>query len=87
VEVDVNVKDGGMKLVRILTPNFSWEAGNADIDLRLRGRPGSLALQGGMHISKATVSSPLLKYPMTGVAASVTLADDVVQVSDVFAPP
>ena len=33
-----------------------------------------------MHISKATVSSPLLKYPMTNVAASVTLADDVVQV-------
>ena len=33
-----------------------------------------------MHISKATVSSPLLKYPMTNVAASVTLADDIVQV-------
>ncbi len=45
VEVDVDVKDGGMKLVRILTPDFSWEAGNADIDLRLRGRPGNVALQ------------------------------------------
>ena len=80
VEVDVTVKDGGMKLVRILTPDFIWQSGNADIDMRLRGQPGHVALEGGMHVSKATVSSPFLKYPMTNVAASVNLADNNVEV-------
>ena len=81
VEVDVTVKDGGMKLVRILTPDFSWQSGNADIGVKLHGQPGSVALEGGMHISKATVSSPFLKYPMTNVAANVQLADNTVEVS------
>ena len=80
VEVDVTVKDGGMKLVRILTPDFNWQSGNADIDVKLHGQPGNVALEGGMHISKATVSSPFLKYPMTNVAASVNLADNNVEV-------
>lgn len=82
VDVDVMVKDGGMKLVRILTPDFNWQSGNADISVQLHGQPGDVALEGGMHISKATVSSPFLKYPMTNVAASVKLADNMVQVSD-----
>lgn len=81
VEVDVTVKDGGMKLVRILTPDFIWQSGKADIDLKLHGQPGNVALEGGMHISKATVSSPFLKYPMTNVAANVNLADNIVEVN------
>ncbi len=80
VEVDVTVKDGGMKLVRILTPDFNWQSGNADIDVKLHGQPGNVALEGGMHVSKATVSSPFLKYPMTNVAASVNLAENNVEV-------
>ena len=76
----MTVKDGGMKLVRILTPDFIWQSGKADIDLRLHGQPGNVALEGGMHISKATVSSPYLKYPMTNVAASLNLADNIVEV-------
>lgn len=80
VKVDVTVKDGGMKLIRILTPDFDWQSGNADIDVKVHGQPGDIALEGGMHISKATVSSPFLKYPMTNVAASVNLADNNVEV-------
>ena len=80
VEVGMRVKDGGMKLVGILTPDFRWQSGNADIELRLHGRPGALALDGGLHVSKATITSPFLKYPMTNVAAAVNLADNVVQV-------
>ena len=80
VEVGMRVKDGGMKLVGILTPDIRWQSGNADIELRLHGRPGALALDGGLHASKATITSPFLKYPMSNVAASVTLADNVVQV-------
>ena len=80
VEVGMRVKDGGMKLVGILTPDFRWQSGSADIELRLHGRPGALALDGGLHVSKATITSPFLKYPMTNVAAAVNLADNVVQV-------
>lgn len=80
LEVSMHVKDGGMKLVRILTPDFRWQSGNANIRLKLHGKPGDLALDGGMQISKATVTSPFLRYPMTNMAASVSLADNVVQV-------
>ena len=79
LEVSMHVKDGGMKLVRILTPDFRWQSGNANIRLKLHGRPGDLALDGGMQISKATVTSPFLRYPMTNIAANVGLADNVVQ--------
>lgn len=84
VEVNVQVKDGGMKLVRILTPDFRWQSGNADIELRLTGQSGDLALEGGLHASKATISSPFLKYPLTNTTASINLADNVVNVRFVF---
>ena len=77
----MHVKDGGMKLVRILTPDFRWQSGNADVELNLRGQPGNLALEGGLHVSKGTISSPFLKYPMTNTTASVHLADNIVNVS------
>ena len=80
MDVNVHVKDGGMKLVRILTPDFRWQSGSADIKMRLHGRPASLALDGGAQVGKATITSPFLKYPMTNVAASVNLADNVLQV-------
>lgn len=80
MEVSMHVKDGGMKLVRILTPDFRWQSGNANIRLKLHGLAGQLGLDGGMQISKATVTSPFLKYPMTNMSANVGLADNIVQV-------
>lgn len=81
LEVVLHVKDGGMKLVRILTPDFRWQNGSANIRLKLHGSPGSLALDGGLSVGKATVTSPFLKYPITNLAASVGLAENTVQVS------
>ena len=81
VEVSMHVKDGGMKLIRILTPDFRWQSGNADVELKLHGRTGNLALNGGLHASKGTISSPFLKYPMTNAAASIHLTDNIVNVS------
>ena len=77
----MHVKDGGMKLIRILTPDFRWQSGNADVELKLHGQTGNLALNGGLHASKGTISSPFLKYPMTNAAASIHLTDNIVNVS------
>ncbi len=81
MEVAVSVKDSGMMVVSALAPDVRWQAGSADVDLRIHGPLARPAVAGTAHCAKATVACPsFLKFPMTGVGASVKFADNAVRV-------
>lgn len=72
LDVRLSVKDGGMAVLTSVTPDLRWQAGQAAVDVRLRGSLDRPVLSGSATITKATLECPsLLRWPLTNVAAEV----------------
>lgn len=72
LDVRLSVKDGGMAVLTSITPDLRWQAGQAAVEVRLRGSLDRPVLSGSAAISKATLECPsLLRWPLTNVAAEV----------------
>ncbi|TKY74672.1 hypothetical protein E2542_SST03435 [Spatholobus suberectus] len=71
VRVDVDVKDGGMKLVTALFPYANWLHGNADIMLEVRGTVDQPVLNGYASFHRASISSPVFQKPLTNFGGTV----------------
>ncbi|GMH11870.1 hypothetical protein Nepgr_013711 [Nepenthes gracilis] len=71
VRVDADIKDGGMMLVTALCPYADWLHGNADIMLQVRGTVERPELDGSATFHRASVSSPVLRKPLTNFGGKV----------------
>ncbi|KAK4277119.1 hypothetical protein QN277_015167 [Acacia crassicarpa] len=71
VKVDVDIIDGGMMLLAALTPYANWLYGNADIMLECRGTVGQPILNGYASFDRASISSPVLRKPLTNFGGTV----------------
>lgn len=80
MSANVHVKDGGMRLISAVLPDFRWEAGMADLTLRASGPVTNPEIKGGANISKATMYSPNLKYPLKNVYGDMTIENECLTV-------
>ncbi|MEW5317408.1 MAG: hypothetical protein WDW38_008705 [Sanguina aurantia] len=65
-------QDGGMSLLMsALVPDFEWRGGTADINIAAQGPLSAPTIDGRALLSKATLSSPHLRHPVTGLAADI----------------
>ncbi|PSR91805.1 Spermidine/putrescine import ATP-binding protein like [Actinidia chinensis var. chinensis] len=71
VRVDADIRDGGMMLLTALSPYANWLHGNADVKLQVRGTIEQPVLDGSASFHRATVSSPVLRKPLTNVGGTV----------------
>ncbi|KAL9679738.1 hypothetical protein QQ045_017604 [Rhodiola kirilowii] len=71
VRVDADIKDGGMMLLTALSPYAKWLHGNADITLQVRGTVEQPVLDGSASFHRASVSSPVLRKPLTNFGGAV----------------
>ncbi|PIA65229.1 hypothetical protein AQUCO_00100602v1 [Aquilegia coerulea] len=71
VRVDADIKDGGMMLLTALCPYANWLHGNADIMLQVRGTVEQPVLDGSAAFHRASVSSPVLRKPLTNIGGTV----------------
>ncbi|KAF5182962.1 Embryo defective, partial [Thalictrum thalictroides] len=71
VRVDADIKDGGMILLTALCPYANWLHGNADIMLQVRGTVEQPVLDGSAAFHRASVSSPVLRKPLTNIGGTV----------------
>ncbi|KAL5716618.1 hypothetical protein ACHQM5_009756 [Ranunculus cassubicifolius] len=71
VRIDADIKDGGMMLLTALSPYANWLHGNADIMLQVRGTVDQPMLDGSASFNRASVSSPVLRKPLTNLAGTV----------------
>ncbi|XP_068647537.1 protein TIC236, chloroplastic [Aristolochia californica] len=71
VRIDADVKDGGMMLLTALCPYADWLQGNADIFLEVRGTVEKPLLNGSASFHRASVSSPVLRRPLTNIGGTV----------------
>lgn len=68
-------QDGGMSLLMsALVPDFEWRCGTADINLTAQGPLSAPTIDGRALLFKATLSSPHLRYPVTGLAADIRVS-------------
>lgn len=71
VRVDADIKDGGMMLLTALSPHANWLHGNADVTLQVRGTVEQPVVDGSASFHRATVSSPVLRKPLTNLGGTV----------------
>ncbi|KAL3650861.1 hypothetical protein CASFOL_007264 [Castilleja foliolosa] len=71
VRIDADVKDGGMMLLTALSPYANWLHGNAEVMLQVRGTVEQPVLDGSAYFHRATVSSPVLRKPVTNLGGTV----------------
>ncbi|KAK9102138.1 hypothetical protein Sjap_019392 [Stephania japonica] len=71
VRVDADIKDGGMMLLTAVCPYASWLHGNADIMLQVRGTVEQPVLDGSASFHRASISSPVLRKPLTNFGGTV----------------
>ncbi|KAJ0977840.1 hypothetical protein J5N97_013314 [Dioscorea zingiberensis] len=71
VRVDADIKDGGMMLITALSPYADWLHGYADIILQVRGTIEQPIVDGSASLHRASVSSPVLRKPLTNLGGSV----------------
>ncbi|XP_022729806.1 uncharacterized protein LOC111284940 isoform X2 [Durio zibethinus] len=71
VRIDADIKDGGMMLLTALSPYANWLNGNADVMLQVRGTVEQPVLDGSASFHKASISSPVLRKPLTNIGGTV----------------
>ncbi|XVF34449.1 hypothetical protein REPUB_Repub18cG0059800 [Reevesia pubescens] len=71
VRIDADIKDGGMMLLTALSPYANWLNGDADVMLQVRGTVEQPVLDGSASFYRASISSPVLRKPLTNVGGTV----------------
>lgn len=71
VRINADIKDGGMMLITALSPYANWLQGHADIDLQVRGTVEQPVIDGSASFHRATISSPVLRKPLTNFGGTV----------------
>jgi hypothetical protein len=74
LEVELHVRDGGLGLLLALLPPEAaaeWGGGSAAVDLRLTGPLAAPRVEGRARVARGAVSSPLLRSPLSGLAADL----------------
>ncbi|XP_027180543.1 uncharacterized protein LOC113779220 [Coffea eugenioides] len=80
VRVDADIKDGGMMLLAALSPYANWLHGNAEVMLQVRGTVEQPVLDGSASFHRATISSPVLRKPLTNVGGTVLVNSNRVRI-------
>ncbi|KAJ4952863.1 hypothetical protein NE237_029695 [Protea cynaroides] len=81
VRVDADIKDGGMMLITALCPYANWLHGNADIVLQIRGTVEQPVLDGSASFHRASISSPVLRKPITNLGGTVLVKSNRLYIS------
>jgi hypothetical protein len=69
----LNVKDGGMGLLTGLAPGITWGGGSASVNLAASGPAAAPLVTGSASFSKGSLSSSVLRHPVTQLSGSLSL--------------
>ncbi|CAH9071974.1 unnamed protein product [Cuscuta epithymum] len=81
VRIDADIKDAGMMLLTALSPYANWLQGSAEVMLQVSGTVEQPVLDGSASFHRATISSPVLRKPLTNLGGSVLLKSNRLHIS------
>jgi translocation and assembly module TamB len=86
VAVDLAVENEGFAVLNLLTPTFTWESGEARMNLAVRGTIPqdenlteaitSLSVGGAASLRGVTISSTILPEPLTNIRGDIRVVND-----------
>ena len=85
VEVEAVLKDSGMMLASVVSPEFRWLSGSADVAVRLSGTAAEPSVEGTAHVSKASVYCRPFRYPITNLSATANVDSKRVEIDSLEA--
>ncbi|XP_074570034.1 protein SUBSTANDARD STARCH GRAIN 4, chloroplastic isoform X1 [Curcuma longa] len=83
VRINADIKDGGMTLITALSPYANWLHGYADIMLQVKGTVEQPIIDGSASFHRATVSSPVLKKPLSNLGGTLDIISNRLFISSI----
>ncbi len=84
ISLDINVKNEGLALLDLLTrQQVSWQGGEGEVNVAVRGTLTQPEIQGAATLNNATVTAQALPEPLTNLNGTIRFAQDRILVEDV----
>lgn len=86
-QIDLNLKvpGEGLRLLNLLTDQVSWESGESDLRLEIKGTLREPTLQGSLTLDQGVMQVTALPDPITGITGEVVFDLDRLLVDDLTA--
>jgi len=73
LELGLSVRDGGMSLLTSLAPGLTWGGGSASLNFAATGPAASPLLTGSASFNKGSLSTSVLRHPLTQLSGSLAV--------------
>ena len=83
IAMNISLKDEGIELINILTPNLSWQNGKGNVQLKVEGTLKNPIAEGFATFDNATVKGLAFPEAITGLTGKVEFIGDRVRVNNV----
>jgi translocation and assembly module TamB len=83
IAMNISLKDEGIELFNILTPNVSWQNGKGSVQLKVEGTLKNPIAEGFATFDNATVKGLAFPEAITGLTGKVEFIGDRVRVNNV----
>lgn len=83
IDLRLNLKNEGLAIINVLTPQISWVEGQANVQVRVSGTLQQPLAEGIASFENATVRARAFPEPLTNLAGTVRFEGDRIRVSGV----
>ena len=83
IAMNISLKDEGIELFNILTPNVSWQNGKGSVQLKVEGTLKNPIAEGFATFDNATVKGLAFPEAITGLTGKVEFVGDRVRVNNI----
>jgi translocation and assembly module TamB len=83
IVINISLKDEGIQLFNILTPNVSWQNGKGSVQLKVEGTLKNPIAEGFATFDNATVKGLAFPEAITGLTGKVEFIGDRVRVNNI----
>lgn len=83
IAMNISLKDEGIELINILTPNLSWQNGKGSVQLKVEGTLKNPIAEGFATFDNATVKGLAFPEAITGLTGKVEFIGDRVRVNNI----
>ncbi len=80
INLSLDVKNEGLALLNLLTPQIAWQGGTGEVKLQVNGTLLQPNVTGSVTVANAKIAAQALPEPLTGVNGTIRFLSDRIQV-------
>eukprot|EP00897_Mesotaenium_endlicherianum_P001207 jgi/Mesen1/1113/ME000123S00282 len=82
MEINTDIKDGGMMLLTAVSPGIRWLQGYADVAVQVRGTLEAPEANGVATFNRVSISSPVLPRPLSNLGGTIRVTNSQLVVEE-----